>query len=632
MDGDEVLADARAGDRGLEGRVRSVVTRARTRIAGVLRRVGKSWTLEPDDPRVLGTAEVIGERGEAKRGQVVLAQIVEYPDRWRDGFVVTVERVLGEPGALATEEIKILVEHGIELEFPAEVVAAAVSVPREVRPEDREGRTDLRAVSFMTIDPDDARDFDDAVAVEPVGPAEIAAGHDPESVRLYVAVADVSHYVREDTVIDREAQIRCFSTYLPDKAIPMLPEALSSHMCSLVPDEERCAMVVRMIVDPRGKAHDADVCAALIRSRKRLTYGEVAACLEGDEALPLRIRQRIIKLREVSDRLRAERMRRGAVELDLPEVRVKLDEDDPERIRAIVASRSSPAVARAYNLIEEMMVAANEAVGRIAVKHRLPAVFRVHDLPDVDRVERFAAAASLLAVDVEAESLRTPRGMQRFLKRVATHARHSALHMLLLRSMAQAEYDPVNIGHFALASQAYVHFTSPIRRYPDVISHRAIKAWIASRGGDAGPQPVPALPDRKEVADQVRLCNRREKATTQAERDVKSLYAAAFMRDRIGERVQGTVTGMSAAGVFVLLDDPMVDGMIRKAGLERMLRDRFELDALGVQLLGARGVPLLGLGDRVMVEVVDANPARRQVDLALLDKIEPPREGQRARG
>jgi ribonuclease R len=613
MDRDEVVVAYWPAERGLEGAVRSVVHRARTRATGVLRRTGKRFFLEPDDPRVLGRAQVVGEVDPAHIGLVVVATIVDYPDPWGDDFTARVERVLGHPGSLATEEAKILIEHGIDPLQPPAVLAAAEDVPNRVLRSDLEGRADLRKLDFMTIDPPDARDFDDAVCVEVLGKDERRA-----KMRLHVAVADVSHYVREGDVFDEESQRRCFSTYLPDRAIPMLPPSLSSGICSLVPKKDRLAMVVSMTLDTAGKTSDVEVRAAVIHSQARLTYAQAAESLAGGTKLPPPVRKRIATLRAAADRLARMRQRRGSITLDLPEVSIKLDEDDPERVRGVVASRADETIARAYNLIEELMLAANEATASLAIEHRLPVVFRVHDVPDEERVERLCAVAELLAVDIQPESLRTPLGFAKLVRRLHDHPRRRAIHGLMLRTLSQAEYNTHNVGHFALAAKAYLHFTSPIRRYPDLINHRVLKAWIRRCGGPAGPAPVPKMPNVRISRGRAEHASTRERASIQAERDTKALFCAHYMRDRIGDRFEGTVTGLASSGLFVTLDEPPVDGMVRRALLERDGRERWMLDDLGARLLASKSGRTITVGDRVIVSVIDASSTRRQIDFALM--------------
>jgi ribonuclease R len=591
--------------------VRSVVARRRSRITGVLRRQRGRMTLEPEDPRVVDPVDVVGELPGDSLGMVVLADIVEYPIPGRAVVLVTIDRVVGPPGRIATETLKILIEHGVDPEFPPHVLEAAKGVPTAVQPADLEDRADLRHLPFMTIDPPDARDFDDAVCMEDTG---------GDTARLHVAVADVSHYVREGDPFDVEAALRCFSCYLPDRAIPMLPRELSSNICSLVPNEERLAMVVSMAIDARGVIGDVDVAASVIRSRARLTYEQAAAMLEHGEG-PADQRARVVELRKLADRMRRVRMRRGAIELSLPEVKVRLDEDDPERVRAVEHARAKPEIARAYNLIEELMLAANESVARVASQKRLPVLYRVHASPDEERIERFCGVAGLLGIEVDPEVLRTPKAMQSFLKRIAKHPRRIALNGLLLRALAQAEYATTNVGHFALASGGYLHFTSPIRRYADLVDHRVLKAYLRRIGGKAGPEPTPRMPERHVANAIARRASEREREVAQAERDAKAMLAAAFMRDRIGDRFEGSVTGLSNAGAYVGLDDPPVDGIIRRTGLERETRENFVLDALMARMIGDRSGTTVAIGDRVIVELVDASIARRQIELALIRRL-----------
>ncbi len=617
IDGDEVALRSWATDKGFEGEIVEIVRRGRTRVTGVPKLLGRTWVLEPDDPRFLWRPEFIAANPrDMPEGLVVVAAIEHYPSEPRDALLVRLDRVLGPPDTLGTEQLKILIERGINPEFPPEVLAEAEGVPKEVQAADLEGRADLRHLEFMTIDPVDARDFDDAVCVE-------LLGKDPalDDMRVHVAVADVSHYVREGTAVDHEATLRCFSAYLPDRAIPMLPHALSSHMCSLVPDADRLAMVVSMRLDAGGEPREVVVRAAVIHSRRRLTYEQVAAELDGAGKLTDEERGRVALLRRAADRLRVVRLHRGAVELSLPETKIILDQDDPSRIRDIVPARASKGLERAYNLIEELMVAANEATGNIAVAARLPMVFRVHDAPDPDKLQLLAGAAEALGVEVDPEKLTTPRGVQKFVNKVETHPRGQALHMFVLRAMAQAQYRTDNVGHFALASVAYVHFTSPIRRYPDLVAHRVLKAHLKRTGGQAGPEPVPPMPAIEASQMQAARSSLRERATADAERDSKALFAAAYMRDRLGDRFEAVITGFGAAGMYVQLVQPFVDGMIRLAALERERGEQYELEDNGVRMVGKRSGHVLMVGDRLVVEAADASLQRRKVDFAFVSKL-----------
>jgi ribonuclease R len=612
LDGDEVEIRAWPSEKGEEGRVENVVKRGRERLVGILHKhTNTKYYLEMDDRRIIWPVRVHGGPNGAFPGEVVAARITEYPATGRDMIYVEVEKALGQPGDRETEILRILVEHGVDPEFPPEVLEAAKSTPTKVRPEDLEGRADLRDLPFMTIDPPDARDFDDAVCV-------VEENSDPASLthRLYVAVADVSHYVPEGSLIDLCAQARCFSTYLPDRAIPMLPEQLSTHICSLVPEQDRLAMVVSMRVDAAGVVSDPQAMAAVIHSRRRLTYADAAKVLgEGKSRESAEVQERVEELRAVADRLRARRLREGAVELHLAESKIILDEDDKERIRDVVKGRSSKEMSRAYNLIEELMLAANDAVGVMAQHAKLPIVYRCHEAPDEEKIDKLVAAAELFGMELKASKLMKPRGMQKFLGRAKHHERVDALNNLTLRAMKQADYRVDNAGHFALASPAYIHFTSPIRRYPDLIAHRVFKAQLKRKGGKCGPEPVPPMPNRRDSDEMAVRSSKRERVSSQAEWDTKSLFAALFMRDRIGDRFEGSITGMNAGGFFVQLDAPFVDGMVKNADLSKETGENWELDESGVRMVGQRSGKMITLGDRVVVEVLDASPARRQIDL-----------------
>ena len=372
-------------------------------------------------------------------------------------------------------------------------------------------------------------------------------------------------------------------------------------------------MVVRMDVDAAGQVQDAEVLAAVIHSRRRLTYAQAAAVMaEQEHDVSSEEAERIGQLRLVADRLRRVRMQRGALELQLPDSKVLLDEDDPERIRDIVPAKASREIKRAYNLIEELMLAANESVGRIAVARALPVLFRTHEEPDTEKLERLVASAEVLGLKLEVEKLKTPRGVQKFISKLKGHPQSSVLQMLLLRCMAQAVYWAENRPHFALASESYVHFTSPIRRYADLISHRVLKGFLIREGQFEGGASLRKLPSSQECIEAARDSSEQERIIMQVERSVKSVYSAAFMRDKIGETFSGYVSGLSAHGAYVLLDSPNVDGYWP---LNRKDEAReYELVDANTKLRSTKTGHFVELGQRVEVEVVDASVIRRQVE------------------
>jgi ribonuclease R len=495
---------------------------------------------------------------------------------------------------------------------------------------DRRDRADLRDIPFMTIDPETARDFDDAVALQSLP----GGGH-----RVWVAVADVSHYLREDSALDREARSRGCSLYLPNRAIPMLPEALSGNICSLLPDQDRLAMVVRIDLDGNLGVRNTDFCAAVIHSRARLDYPGVAAALAGkvqgkhkkyEPLLPA-----LRGLDALARKLRARRQQRGALDLDLPQVVVELDRDDPGLVRDIRRARRDPGERHAYAMIEEFMLAANMAVGESFEERGEPTLWRIHPAPDAEKMHNFSAMAERYGIQVDEEEARTPSGLAAVLKRLQGHPAEKALSFQLLRSLKQATYDGTNAGHFGLAATAYLHFTSPIRRYPDVVVHRLLKRRLASQGKPAGgfsplsQGPTLSPEDLRRIATESSFAERK---AMEAEREVVDLYRSFFMRDRVGDVLDGTISGVASFGAFVAADQPFVEGLVRT---EHLLPDDFyDYDEVACRLVGRRSGRTFSLGDAVQVEVLSASVARRQVDLRLHgDRARPQRErrGQAAR-
>jgi ribonuclease R len=612
MDADTVEIQAWPGVRGVEGRVLRVVSRGRAKITGQLVRAGKHWTLQPDDPRITGPVALVGHVPQGEAGQAVVAEIKRYPEVADGPLEAEVLKVLGDPDDPRTEVEKVLACADVTEEFPDDVARIAAHLPREVREAERVDRADLRHVEFTTIDPETARDFDDAVAVE-----KLPHG----GTRLWVAVADVSHYVREGSPIDVEAQRRGVSIYLPNRAIPMLPEPLSAHMCSLVPNEDRLAMVVRMDLDRNARMVDRDFCAAVIHSRGRLDYPGVAAALEGDTRGKRKKYEPFLPalrhMDSLARQMRAQRQARGALDLDLPEPKVELDHDDPRLVRAISKSRRDPGERFAYSMIEEFMLAANEAVAGSFHERGEDTVWRIHDAPDRSRVEEFVVLAAHYGIAVDIDEARTPKGLGKVLEKLKGHPAEKSLSFQLLRSLKQATYDVVNVGHFGLASADYLHFTSPIRRYPDVMVHRLLKTRLATQGKPSGswkPATVAPPPRREELQKMAAAASFSERQAMEVEREVVDLYRAFFLRDRIGDTFDGTISGVAGFGVFVVVDDPFVEGLVRIGALSD---DYYEYDEPTCRLVGRRSGRVFALGDTVKVEVQSVSVVRRKVDFAL---------------
>jgi ribonuclease R len=624
MDSDRVEVEWWVGGRGLEGRVTQVLERGRGKITGQLTGHGTNLRFEPDDARIQSQVVVRGGVS-ARPGQSLVAEIVCYPESPQAPIEVMLLKVLGSPDDPRTEVEKTLACADITEEFPAAVESEVSQIPSTVQAADFHDRADLRAVPFATIDPETARDFDDAVALEELP----RGGH-----RLWVAVADVSHYLREGTALDHEAQARGVSVYLPNRAIPMLPEALSGHLCSLVPGVDRLAMVVRIDYDRGLAITEVDFCAAVIHSHGRLDYPGVAAALAGDVRGKRKHYEPFLPSLRAMDalarKLRQRRQERGALDLDLPQVVVELDHDDPALVRDVRRARRDPGERHAYAMIEEFMLAANEAVGDSFRDRKEDTAWRVHEVPDQEKLASFAVLAERYGIKFDPAEAATPLGLAGVLKRLRGHPAEKPLSFLLLRALKQATYDVVNVGHFGLASPAYLHFTSPIRRYPDVIVHRLLKHRLASLGKPAGgfsamaATDMPASEILQRASTHASFCERK---AMEVEREVVDLYRAFFMRERVGDILDGAITGVTSFGVFVVMDEPFVEGLVRTDYLAP--DDFYDFDEIACRLIGRRSGKTFSLGDRVKVEVLQVSVARRRIELRLDGARAPGPQGKR---
>jgi ribonuclease R len=599
MHGDRVLvAVTNVSARGSEGRIERVVARRKPHVAGVLRRRGKSAWLEPDDSRIRGPVVLGAVPKSAHDGAAAVATITRFPEFANENPEGELLEVLGAPGDPNVEVQKILVREQIEEQHPDAAVREAEAMAARLQRATAEKRRDLRDVPLPTIDPEDARDHDDAVWVEKLG----------EGYRAYIAIADVSEYVQPGSALDEEALERGCTIYLPDRAIPMLPAALAADLCSLLPEQERLTLCVIVELDRDGSVESFEIVEGVMRSHAMLTYGGVAKTLGFTEQGPTSTQAEALKkglrvLDELAKKLRRRRMQRGALDLDLPEARVILDPKTGAPTD-VIRRAQDPGVKRAYSMIEELMLLANETVARYLGQKKSPGVYRVHGKPDEQKLERLGLVAKKLGVEVDLESLSEPLGVSRWLAKIQKHPRKNVLEMLLLRSLKQAVYDTGNVGHFGLASEAYVHFTSPIRRYPDVEVHRAVKHLL--RGGK--PDTSAAALEALELA--ATRASTRERAAMEVEREVVDLYRTLLMRDRLGETHEGTVTALVGSGVYVSLDAPFVDVLVRFEGLGP---DRYEASEDEISVVGARSGDTISLGDRMLVTIEDVAVLRRTV-------------------
>ncbi len=616
IDGDRVVLKLWPGYKGPEGRVVEVLERGRAKLTGVLQRAGRMSYLEPDDERIAtdyGRIPLMDGAPASKVGLVALVEICQYPTEHRPALVGRLLRIIGEPGEPATEIEKILQIADIPPEFPEDVARAGDRAPTQVEISDLADRIDLRDRAFVTIDPETARDFDDALCVED-GPHG--------GPRVWVAVADVSHYVRTGSAIDREAALRGVSVYFPDRVIPMLPLTLSAGICSLNPEVDRCAMVVRLDFTWDGHIVDADIAAAVIRSQARMEYPGVAAALSGDfRGRRERYRpwaQSLRKLHTLAQALRKRRMARGSLDLALPEAKVILDGDDPGLIRDVVRAKGAEDVAQAYQLVEEFMIVANEQVGTYFARRQCPTVWRVHAPPEAERVEELIEILRTYGVPIDARmaaAAAEPLGMKRVLDAIGDRRGAQSLTFLLLRSLKQAVYDTHAIGHFGLASDDYLHFTSPIRRYADLLVHRQLKVLLHRDGRPSGGGRAIKGVDLDALSDLAAATSEHERRAMEAEREVVAMYRAYLMRSQIGEQLPGRITAVTNFGAFVEIDEPYVEGLLK---LDALGEDFFDYDPLTMVLCGRRSGLSLRLGDSVLVEITDVSVARRQITLSLV--------------
>jgi ribonuclease R len=607
LHGDKVRVRVRARSaRGAEGEIVAVLERGIKRVAGTLHRKGTSAWVEPDDARMRGpivlsrAIDAAGSEGNSGNdGDAVVVGITRWPETPDENPEGRIESVLGRPGELSVEVAKILVLEGIGEPHSEKAVEEAEAFGPEVPEAMKAGRTDLRYIPLPTIDPEDARDHDDAVWVERTNEGGYVA---------WIAIADVSTYVTPGTAIDDEARERGCSVYLPDRAIPMLPRALSSNLCSLLPGVDRLCLCVEARLDAEGEVKDSRILRGVMRSRAKLTYGGVARALglssearvepEAQAMAPgLRVAY------DLSRALRARRMKRGALDFELPEAKVILHEESREPVD-VERRAEDTGVRRAYQLIEELMLLANEIVARWFMGRDAPTIYRVHAPPDEQKLDRFARMCESLSIPFDLEDARDPKRLGDLLKSFADHPLAPVLNSLLLRSMKQATYDVANIGHFGLASKAYLHFTSPIRRYPDLIVHRVVHQ-VLTEGAPRRDEGT-----RQKLAEAALASSIAERRAMEVERAVVDLYRTFLMKNRIGERFHGTVTGVVGSGVFVQLDSPFVDVLVR---LEDLGKDHFEIDDDALRVVATRSGDVVALGDRMRVEILDAAILRRTV-------------------
>ena len=608
----EIALDPERAEKGYSGRLVRVLERGMQKtVARYVRGTAYQPAMAEVDTKDVHL-QILLEKDNAFRdtvdGAAVLVEITAPPSRDTpaQGRILS---VLADSLNSTTDDFYILTKHKLSETFPDEVLAEAKAVPDTLKKADLKGREDLRDLPFVTIDGADARDFDDAVCARRM----------PNGItRLWVAIADVAHYVRPGSALDDEAYKRGTSVYFPHRVLPMLPERLSNGICSLNPHEDRLAMVAEMDFDAAGKKVKHRVLEAVFQSQHRCVYETLQQFYDrpedtGHEYNP-RVRESLQGLYELYIKLHANRIRRGAVDLNLPEAKVKVNRETGEPDAIVRSERLDT-----HRLIEEFMIIANEAVSEIMEEHKQAFIFRVHETPDAEAAQRFIDVSKSLHVrmnDKWMEDL-TPQTYQKMLKAIEDNPAARVLNFLLLRSMKQAYYSSENLFHFGLASKAYSHFTSPIRRYPDLIVHRLLKAFLHKSKKEAAAAGGPA----KDLAEAALHCSQRERIAVDAERELVRIKQVRYAERHLGEEHTGTIVGISAKGAFVELETAFVEGFVP---IERFGEDVAFNERL-YQLRGKRSGKVIQIGEKIEVQIVRTNPHLQQIELDAIGNGKPKR-------
>jgi len=595
MHGDRVVARVESIRRkGREGKVIRILERGFYKVVGKFMKAKHYAYLIPEDERIL--QEVYIPEGETKRArpnQLVVAEITRYPtERARPEGRVT--HILGYPDDPEIEPQIIIHKYDLPHRFSSAALKEARSLPLTPSFYEYPDRVDLRGIPTFTIDGENARDFDDAVSIE----------KEKDGLKLYVSISDVSHYVKEGSPLDEEAFLRGTSVYFPDRAIPMFPPELSNEICCLHPKLDRLTLTVELRYDRDGGKRETRFYPSVICSNERLTYTLVKRILVDEDA---ELRDKFQSLlpsfewmSDLSQRLRQRRMERGTLDFDLPEPEVILNLQG-ETKEIIRAERNL-----AHQIIEEFMIAANEAVAHFLEENGSPSIYRIHEPPGREAIDEFRRFVSHLGYKMRKESDHSPKELQRVLLEVKGRSEEKVVNNILLRSMKWAKYSAKNLGHFGLASDAYTHFTSPIRRYPDLIVHRILKRILSKKDGRIS---------EKELAKKADHLSRRERVAMEAEREILDRYRIRFMRDKVGDVFEGVISGVTAFGFFVELKDIFVEGLVRVTSLHD---DYYQYHENRYCLIGERTHRTFRIGDEVKVRVDRVDVERRHIDFGIV--------------
>ena len=592
--GDEVeyIITASPSGRRREGKIVNILSHGVTRIVGLYERVKNFGFVRPDNQRYLKDIYIPeGKDGDAMSGHKVVVELTSYGGEHMkpEGKIVEIIGHVNDPG---TDILSIVMDMNIRTEFPEKVLNQAVRVGKDVSEADRAGRLDIRDWQMVTIDGEDAKDLDDAVSLTKEG----------ENYRLGVHIADVTNYVQERSALDREAFERGTSVYLADRVIPMLPHKLSNGICSLNAGEDRLALSCIMTLSPTGEMTDHQIAETVIHVDRRMSYNGVAKILDGDietreenkEFVPM-----ILLMKELSEIIRERRGKRGSIDFDFPETKIVLDESGkPVDIKPYDRNAAT-------KIIEDFMLMANETVAEEYFWRELPFLYRTHETPEEEKIRQLSTFINNFGYHIHVRNEVRPKEIQKLLGKVEGTPEEALISRLALRSMKQARYTTENTGHFGLAAKYYTHFTSPIRRYPDLQIHRIIKENLRGRLTED------RIAHYNEILPKVAAqCSERERTAEETEREVVKLKKAEYMRAHIGEEYDGVISGVTKWGVYVELENT-VEGLVHVAD---MRDDHYEFIEQSYEMLGERTGRTYKLGEKVKVRVIDADKIQRTVN------------------
>ena len=604
LNGDKVLVEIieeKNKIKNAEGKIKKIIKHEKDTVVGTFQKSDNFGFVVPDD-KSLGTDIFISKNnfGKARNGYKVLVQITKYPERGKNAEGKIIE-VLGSPNQAGVDMLSLIKEYKLPSTFPEQVVEEAKKFGDKIDAKDIPNRVDCREHVMFTIDGEDAKDLDDAVRV-----IKLENGN----YRLDVHIADVSHYVREGSLLDKEAQIRGTSIYMLSRVIPMLPRELSNGICSLNAGEDRFTLSCSMEIDPKGKTISAEVYKAIINVRERMNYHDVQKILDKSDEQVLKKYEKYINdfelMAELATILKNRRLEQGYLNLDIPESKIELDRDG----RAINVGKYETSFSN--EIIEQFMLSANEAIAEKFYWLEAPFIYRVHEEPDIEKVKDLNKFLFNLGLKIKTTNDKVyPTEVSKILEEIKGKEEEKVVSTLILRTLKVARYEAENKGHFGIASKYYCHFTSPIRRYPDLFIHRIISKYLEENYV----VDDKFIEEYQEKAEQrANLSSEREKVATKVERDSEDLKKAEYMENKIGEEYEGIVSSVTQFGIFVELENT-VEGLIR---FENLGDEYFIYDEERKRLIGEKTNKTYKIGDKVKIRVISANKMLRQIDFEIV--------------